>query len=98
MCLCIVARVLLFSREIFVQTISELVRDSGSDATEESILGRMIEVWVARMSILETEMIKILSLGLCSLLSPNSPPIIYQQFPRMICRIVEALNDLDDSE
>ena len=95
MCLSIVARVLLGSKDIFAQVISELSRDIGGNSTEESVLERIIEVWVNRMpTVAEPEKLKLLALALCALLSPNSPPIVFQQFPNIISSIVETLNDI----
>ncbi|XP_043278117.1 importin-11 isoform X2 [Venturia canescens] len=89
MSLCIMSRVLLSSKETFAQVISELARSVGDNATEESVLGQIIEVWVIRMTSL-TNSTKLLSLGLCSLLSPDSPQIVFQHFPQMIYRIAET--------
>lgn len=95
MCLSILARVLLGSKDIFVQVIGELARDIGGDTTEESVLAQIIVVWVNGMSsVSQPERLKLMSLALCTLLSANSPPIVFQQFANIISKIVETLNDI----
>ncbi|XP_046626086.1 importin-11 [Neodiprion virginianus] len=96
MYLSIVARVLLVSRDIFVQVIGELSRQvGGGEWSEEAVLGRMVSIWVNRMPLVsQLERRKLLALGLCSLLGADSPPCVLQHFPRMVSNIVEALNDI----
>ncbi|KAG7205080.1 hypothetical protein KM043_005455 [Ampulex compressa] len=96
MYLSIVARVLLGSRDIFVEVISELSRTIGASGTrEEAVLGQMIHVWVSRMPLAsQPERRKLLALALCSLLGANSPPSVLEHFPRIISNIVETLNDI----
>ncbi|XP_012268880.2 importin-11 [Athalia rosae] len=96
MYLSIVARVLLGSRDIFVQVIGELSRKvGGGESSEEAVLGRMVLIWVNRMPcVSQPERRKLLALGLCSLLGADSPPCVIQHFPLMVSNIIEALNDI----
>ncbi|XP_076288957.1 importin beta11 isoform X1 [Lasioglossum baleicum] len=95
-CLIIVARVLWFYKDIFIQVISELTRKIGVNETrEEEVLGKIIRVWVNQMQVVfQPERRKLLALALCSLLGANSPPSVLEHFPQIISNIVETLNDL----
>ncbi|XP_031837056.1 importin beta11 isoform X2 [Nomia melanderi] len=101
-CLVIVARVLWFYKDIFIQVISELTRKIGGNQTREAVLGQIIRVWVNRMQLeFLPEKRKLLALALCSLLGANSPPSVLEHFPKIISNIVETLNDVtkfDNSE
>ncbi|XP_029049109.1 importin-11 isoform X2 [Osmia bicornis bicornis] len=96
MYLSIIARVLWFYKDIFIQIISELTRKvAGNEGREEAVLGQIIRVWVNRMTFtIQPERRKLLSLALCSLLGANSPPSVLQHFPLIISNIVETLNDM----
>lgn len=96
MCLSIVARVLLCSKNIFVQIISELSRNiEGREVSEEALLGQIVYVWVNRMPLVtQHERRKLLALALCSFLGANSPQSVRQHFPHIISNIVETLNDI----
>ncbi|XP_011635058.1 importin-11 [Pogonomyrmex barbatus] len=93
--LSIVARVLLGSRDIFVQVISDLAQSIGTETREDVVLGKLIHGWVNAMPLVpQTERRKLLSLALCSLLGANSPPTVLEYFPQIISNIVETLNDI----
>ncbi|XP_034176418.1 importin beta11 isoform X1 [Osmia lignaria lignaria] len=96
MYLSIIARVLWFYKDIFIQIISELTRKvAGNEGREEAVLGQIIRVWVNRMPFtFQPERRKLLALALCSLLGANSPPSVLQHFPLIISNIVETLNDM----
>ncbi|XP_006559929.1 importin-11 isoform X2 [Apis laboriosa] len=96
MYLSIVARVLWFYKDIFIQVISELTRKMGrNEAREDAVLGEIIHIWVNRMPyISQLERRKLLALALCSLLGANSPPSVFQHFPLIISNIVGTLNDI----
>ncbi|KAG8035764.1 hypothetical protein G9C98_001420 [Cotesia typhae] len=100
--LIITSRVLLNARDIFAQVISELVKEIGGEENEETVMARIIDVWLVHMSyVTQSEGMKILALALCSLLNANSPPVVFQNFSTIIGSIVEVLNDimrLDDME
>ncbi|XP_071559337.1 importin-11 isoform X1 [Temnothorax nylanderi] len=99
--LSIVARVLLGSRDIFVQVISDLAQSIGTETREDVVLGKLVHSWVTAMPLVaQTERRKLLALALCSLLGANSPPTVFEYFPQIISNIVETLNDItkfDDS-
>ncbi|XP_025988131.1 importin-11 [Solenopsis invicta] len=91
----IVARVLLSSRDIFVQAISDLAQSLGNEIREDVVLGKLVHSWVNAMSLVaQTERRKLLALALCSLLGANSPPTVLECFPHIISNIVETLNDI----
>ncbi|XP_020288528.1 importin-11 isoform X2 [Pseudomyrmex gracilis] len=97
--LSIIARVLLGSRDIFVQVIGDLAQIMniawGTQTREEIVLERLIHGWVKRMpNVTQIERRKLLALALCSLLGANSPPTVLEYFPRIISNIVETLNDV----
>ncbi|CAL7948181.1 unnamed protein product [Xylocopa violacea] len=96
MYLSIVARVLWFYKDIFIQVISELTRKrGGNEAREEAVLGEIIHIWINRMPyISQSERRKLLALALCSLLGANSPPSVLQYFPQIIANITATLNDI----
>ncbi|XP_012282091.1 importin-11 [Orussus abietinus] len=98
MYLSIMARVLLSSKDVFVQVVGELSRDiqaNGNDTSEEVVLNRMVHMWLNRMpAMIEPERRKLLALALCSLLGANSPSCILQHFPRIVLNIIETLNDI----
>ncbi|XP_015591574.1 importin-11 isoform X2 [Cephus cinctus] len=96
MYLSIVARVLLISRDIFIQVVNELARYmEGVETNEEDVLGQIVQIWVNRMPLVsQPERRKLLALALCSLLGANSPPSVLHHFPRIISNIVETLNDI----
>ena len=96
MYLSIIARILWFYKDIFIQIISELTRKvAGNEGREEAVLGQIIRVWVNRMTFtIQPERRKLLALALCSLLGANSPPSVLQHFPLIISNIVETLNDM----
>ena len=95
MYLSIVARVLWFYKDIFIQTISELTRKlSKHETTEEAVLGQIIYVWVDRMGCTtQPERRKLLALALCSLVGANSPSVL-EHFSQIMSNIVETLNDI----
>ncbi|XP_078037262.1 importin beta11 [Augochlora pura] len=95
-CLLIVARVLWFYKDIFIQVISELARKiGGNETSEEEVIGKIIHVWVIQMPVVfQPERRKLLALALCSLLGANSPPSVLECFPLIISNIVETLNDI----
>lgn len=94
MSLSIAARILLYSRDIFLQIISELTRTLGTDAREEAVLGRILRVWVNRMPITtQPEKRKLLALALCSLLDASNPSVL-EHFSEIVVNIVETLNDI----
>ncbi|XP_012055952.1 PREDICTED: importin-11 [Atta cephalotes] len=93
--LSVVARVLLGSRDIFVQIISDLARSIGTETREDIVLGKLIHSWVNAMPLVtQIERRKLLALALCSLLGANSPPTVLEYFPQIILNIVETLNDV----
>ncbi|XP_043593041.1 importin-11 isoform X1 [Bombus pyrosoma] len=96
MYLSIVARVLWFYKDIFIQVISELTRKmGGNEVREEVVLGEIIRIWVNRMPYIPLlERRKLLALALCSLLGPDSPPCVLHYFPLIISNIVGTLNDI----
>ncbi|XP_076243616.1 importin beta11 isoform X2 [Calliopsis andreniformis] len=96
MYLSIVARVLWFYKDIFIQIISEITRIMNKDeAREEVVLGQIINEWVDHMPfITQLERRKLLALALCSLLEANSPPSVLEHFPDIMSNIVETLNDI----
>ncbi|XP_043518206.1 importin-11 [Frieseomelitta varia] len=96
MYLSIVARILWFYKDIFIQVLSELTRKiGGNEAREEVVLGELIRVWVNRMPyISQLKRRKLLALALCSLLGADSPPSVLHYFPLIISNIVGTLNDI----
>lgn len=93
--LSIVARVLLGSRDIFVQVIGDLAQSIATETREDVVLGKLIHSWVNAMPLVpQTERRKLLALALCSLLGANSPPTVLEYFPQIILNIVETLNDI----
>ncbi|XP_029165906.1 importin-11 [Nylanderia fulva] len=93
--LSIVARVLLGSRDIFVQVISDLAQNLGNETREEIVLGRIIYRWINGMPLVsQSEKRKLLALALCFLLGANSPPTVLEYFSYIISNIVETLNDI----
>ncbi|XP_053596445.1 importin-11 [Microplitis demolitor] len=100
--LIITSRVLLNTRDVFAQVISELVKEIGGEENEGTVMTRIIDVWLVHMSyVTQSEGMKILALALCSLLNANSPPVVFQNFSTIISSIVEVLNDImrvDDRE
>ncbi|EFN85422.1 Importin-11 [Harpegnathos saltator] len=95
MYLSIVARVLLVSRDIFVQVISDLARSKGNDTREEVVFGKILHVWLCGMALVsQHERSKLLALALCSLLGANCPPTVLEHFPHIMAMIVEALHDI----
>ncbi|XP_011865006.1 PREDICTED: importin-11 [Vollenhovia emeryi] len=92
--LSIVARVLLGSRDMFVQIISDLTQSIGTE-TRDVVLGKLVHSWVNAMpQVSQTERRKLLALALCSFLGANSPPTVLEHFPQIISNIVETLNDI----
>ncbi|KZC04053.1 PREDICTED: importin-11 [Dufourea novaeangliae] len=98
--LTIMARVLWFYKDIFIQILSELTRKiGGNEQSEEAVLGHLIRVWVFHMELtFQTDRRKLLALALCSLLGANSPPSVLEHFPQIILNIVETLNDITKSD
>ncbi|XP_012521564.2 importin-11 [Monomorium pharaonis] len=89
----IVARVLLSSRDIFVQIINDLAQTIGTE-TRDVVLGKLVHNWVSTMPMVtQTERRKLLALALCSFLGTNSSPVL-EYFPHIISNIVETLNDI----
>ncbi|XP_011298747.1 importin-11 [Fopius arisanus] len=97
----IFARVLLNSREVFSQVVSELTSETGGNATSETVLGRLIEVCAIDHRGLNED-VKLIGLALCSLLDINSPAVVFQQFSKIIAYLTDGLNDImaneDDSK
>ncbi|KAK9304709.1 hypothetical protein QLX08_004111 [Tetragonisca angustula] len=96
MYLSIVARILWFYKDIFIQVLSELTRKiGGNEAREEVVLGELIRIWVNRMPyISQLKRRKLLALALCSFLGADSPPSVLHYFPLIISNIVGTLNDI----
>lgn len=95
----VIARVLLTSRDIFSQILTQLAAEIGPDKTSEIILAGFIDAWLEKISwdVKQLEPLKLLALALCSLLNSASPAIVVQKFPNIITSIVECLNDLNSS-
>lgn len=76
--------------------MSELTRKIGNEQTEETVLGRLIDIWLRYMSnsVSEKKWLKCLAIALCSLLNSNSPPVVFAHFSTIISNIVEVLNDI----
>ncbi|XP_014473322.1 PREDICTED: importin-11 [Dinoponera quadriceps] len=95
MYLSIVARVLLVSRDIFVQVISDLARSKGNDMREEAVLSKILHVWLSGMALVsQHERSKLLALALCSLLGGNYSPTVFEHFSHIMAMVVEALHDI----
>ncbi|XP_015109541.1 importin-11 [Diachasma alloeum] len=93
----IFARVLLNSREVFSQVVSEVASELGGNATSETVLGGLIEVCLTdRLRLYED--VKLVGLALCSLLNMNSPVVVFQHFPRIIGFLTDGLNDIMGNE
>ncbi|KAK0087433.1 hypothetical protein PV326_005190 [Microctonus aethiopoides] len=94
--LVVIARVLISSPDVFAQVVSELTRKIGNEQTEETVLGRLIDIWLRYMSnsVSEKKWLKCLAIALCSLLNSNSPPVVFAHFSTIISNIVEVLNDI----
>ncbi|XP_034939716.1 importin-11 [Chelonus insularis] len=102
MILVVLSRLLLDNRGVFAELISDLMKEIGEEQTEETVMNRILEVWLLHVSdFTQSDNMKIMALALCSLLSIDSPPIIYRHFPTIISVVVEVLNDilkLDDMD
>ena len=91
----IIARILLCSRDIFIQIIQELTKKLGQEIKEDIVLVQIIHRYVDHMPLVtQQKKRKLLSLALCSLLDASCPPCILEYFPRIILNIVETLNDI----
>ncbi|XP_063982373.1 importin-11 [Diachasmimorpha longicaudata] len=96
-CVKIFARTLLNSREVFAQVVSEVASDIGSNATSETVLGRLIDVGVTEFFGINED-IKLFGLALCSLLTVTSPVIVFQYFPKIIAYLTDGLNDIMEND
>ncbi|XP_011502354.1 PREDICTED: importin-11 isoform X2 [Ceratosolen solmsi marchali] len=93
--LTIVARILLNSRDIFIQIIKELSKRLGQEFKEDFVFAQVINSYIDHMPLVtQHKEKKLLALALCSLLDVNSPSAIFKKFPQIILNIVETLNDI----
>lgn len=91
-CTCIIARVLLCSKELFIQMVREVALQTRQ--TEDQVFSRILLNWNKNMPCV-TGMArrKILGLALSSLLTAQSS-IVLDKFNDIIRNIIEALNDV----
>ncbi|KAJ1522166.1 hypothetical protein ONE63_002476 [Megalurothrips usitatus] len=90
--ICIIARVLLFSKDTFSQMMREAAQQSGK--TEDQILQTILLNWNKRMPLVTgLGRRKVLGLALSSLLTVQSRTVL-NVFNDVIRNVVEALNDI----
>ncbi|XP_014244545.1 importin-11 [Cimex lectularius] len=90
--LSILSRVLLESKEIFIEAAKE-VSSSAPDSKDE-IFNKFIDTWLEDMPyVVKPRQKKILALALASLL-PTDPSFIYNKFCGILLAVSEVLNDI----
>ncbi|XP_066152603.1 importin-11 [Euwallacea fornicatus] len=96
MCLCILARVLLSSHEIFTRVIQEVAREKNQN--EQSTLDVILERWLNKMTyVAQLDQRKLLGIALTNVLTTQSAAIL-QRFKPIMVNILETLNDITKTE
>ncbi|XP_066590935.1 importin-11 [Prorops nasuta] len=91
----IMSRVLLYSKECFVQIIREFARQI-EEPNEEVIVKKMVSLWINWFNyIFPLERKKLLSLALLSFMGEN-PSECFAIFQSVITIVIETLNDITD--
>lgn len=90
--LSILSRILLVSRDTFIETISKL--SENIQQTPDEVLNKILDVWLQRMPLItQMERKKLLGLALSSLLVSNFR-FVYEKFHGIVLAVTEVLNDI----
>lgn len=96
MYLCIIARVLLASHEIFTRVLTDLahVRNESTHI----VLSKILDKWLEKMpNVSQSDQRKLLGLALTNLLTTQSTPV-YERFTLIMINILETLNDITSTD
>ncbi|XP_073979099.1 importin-11-like [Rhodnius prolixus] len=90
--LSILSRVLLVSKEIFIEVINKV--SVNVNQSPDLVLNKIIDVWLDKMPLVsQLEKKKLLGLALSSLLTANSS-FVYNKFCGILLAVSEVLNDI----
>ncbi|XP_065567259.1 importin-11-like [Artemia franciscana] len=91
-CFSLVSRLVLTSRQHFLQAVNEF--GSQINASPDSVLNRILDVWIDRMSYFSsTEKRKLMSIALISLLASGSP-LVLDKICGILMRVCETIQDV----
>ncbi|KAL1492056.1 hypothetical protein ABEB36_012554 [Hypothenemus hampei] len=96
MFLCMLARVLLSSHEIFTRVLAEVAREKNEN--EQVTIGVILDKWLSKMpNVSQLDQRKLLGLALTHLLTTQSSTVL-ERFKLIMINILETLNDITKTE